>query len=241
MKPTRSLACLFLLPLIALPVCAEQDPGQLWSLFALEAPLWETQDEEKIVLKLEEEHRFVDAFHEHDRYHHQASILFPIPGLEGWSIEPGYRYLVEDPGDREQEQIDRYMLALHWEKEDIGGTDWKLAFRNRWEINDPDDKSEEWRTRLRVQLSHPIPCMQTAGESWTFWVYDELFYDFEVDEFNENRLAAGVTIPCSEAVSVSLGGEWRIERDEGSDADWEDDGIVLLTVRYELPEVLFPR
>ena len=96
---------------------------------------------------------------------------------------------------------------------------------------------ETHRTRFRVGLVHDLPYLKNRNGHWKFWVHDEIFYDWDVSLVNQNRLAAGVTIPVCKDLDLSVGGQWRTRRNGRDGESWDDDHMILLNLRYKLPNL----
>ena len=172
--------------------------------------------------------------------HYQGSLIIPIPEMEGWSWEPVYRKQVFEPGSGRQIDIDRYMIHLNKKSENIFGSGWDFGFRNRWEIIDIDDISDQiMRTRFRGKLSKDIPGLKTCGEALRFWVSDEVFYNFEFDLWSRNRLATGIDIPLSERATVSVGFQWETFRFSHREHNWDDNHMILVEFKYNFPHSIF--
>lgn len=240
MKPILSFISnsLILLALVSPSQASDQDTeeGEIWTQIVLEAPFLELKSVGQTRIRFEEGNRWEDDYSEFYRNHHQVSVIFPIPGLEGWTWEPVYRNQTDEPGSDRQTHTDRYMFHLNWKKKEIFGSEWDFSFRNRWEVLDEDTGDEETRrTRFKGTLTRDLPTLTTNGENWRFWLSNEIFYDWTVSHLNENRLAAGVTVPVCENLDLSIGGQWRTEREENDGASWTDDHMLLLNLKYNLP------
>ncbi|MCA9416457.1 MAG: DUF2490 domain-containing protein [Candidatus Omnitrophica bacterium] len=221
-----------LMAILASPIGA-QEKGELWSKQSFTISLPELEQLGATDLKFEVDNRWLDRYSNHYRTHFQGTLVFPIPGWEGWSLEPGYRRQITDRPNTDRVYIDRYLLHLNNKREDLFGTGWDFSFRNRWEILDPEGVSDQvWRTRFRGKLSKGIPGFKTADRAWKFWVFDEVFYNFETDRLGQNRLASGIDIPLSQQATLSLGYQWEAV-DTGPLGDgWEDNHMILLNFSF---------
>lgn len=221
------------------PVWCEEE-GELWMSEVFEIPFLEFNGLGETTLRLENGNRWRDRYSDYYRAHYQGSLIIPIPGMEGWSLEPVYRRQIRNPGDRNQTHTDRYMIQLHSKRENVFGSKWNFSFRNRWEILDNDSSSDQRiRTRFRGKLSKDLECLETAGKFWRFWVSNEVFYNFETDLLSTNRLASGIDIPLSKYSTVSVGYQWQVFRRSHRDHNSEDSHMLLLNYRYKFPKSFF--
>lgn len=71
------------------------------------------------------------------------------------------------------------------------------GFERRWRAPQVD----AWRYRNRLRLEHPFQVNKTK---FTWFVADEVFYDWSVRDWVRNRAAAGVTHPFNKHVTLEL-------------------------------------
>lgn len=209
------------------------EKGELWSKQSFSLPLPEIEEIGSPTLNFEFDNRWLNRYSDHYRTHFQGSLNIPIPGWQGWSLEPGYRRQITDLPNTNRIYIDRYLLHLNKKQENIFGSDWDFSFRNRWEILDPEGVSDQiWRIRFRGKLSKDIPRLETADRAWKFWVSDEVFYNFETDLLGQNRLATGIDVPLSSQATLSLGFQWEAVRPGRHESSWYDSHMILLDFNY---------
>lgn len=237
----KSPVCFFI-PLVLLIIGPQkalgEEKGGLWQSTSLSLPFYEIEGLGDTTLKFENANRWSDGSSHYELNHYQGSWEIPFPGLDNWTWEPAYRRTVNNPGDRDQQHVDRYLLNLNYEKESLFGSEWDLKFRNRWEILDPENDADQTiRGRFRGRLERDIPGLSTEGRSWRFWVSEEMFYDFDRDLFSQNRVATGVEIPLFEDFEFSFGFQWEASRSNAPASEWEDDHMFLVEFRYNLPDI----
>ncbi len=197
-----------------------EDEG-VWQTTKFEIPI------ETYTLKFQNENRFDGGFDDFLRTHVEGSFEIPLP-FEGLSIEPAYRYIIHDGNDNPTSE---YNLNLNYKLKKIFGTEWSLKFRNRFETiynHEKDDAS--YQNRFKIELSHPLPVKGYDDESWEFWIYEEPFYQFDYDDWGENRCGTGFTIPIYKNTELDLGGQWRSQK--GSNG-WNDSYQALIEVKYK--------
>ena len=181
MKRTAIVSlCLAALAAASTPATAEND-WEYWSQYEV---AWKAGD--NVQLRLKPEIRFREDFSTHYYTHLEFGMDWKI---RSWLVlAPYYRHISqESKGDWKTEKRPEADVTLAWR---IGRV--ALSDRNRLEYRIKDD-DEAFRYRNRLWAKSPVP--GPAGIQ--AFLGEEIFYDFDVDEINKNRVYAGfgVTLP----------------------------------------------
>lgn len=140
----------------------------------------------------------------------------------------GYRYIKqerarsgEDPWDDENRLVIDPVLKWKFSK---------FAFDNRCRFEyryfDLDKDKWRYRNRLRVKKKFKI------GEfEFSPFLSDEVFYDFNTDEFNENQFDLGIERKIIENIRMSLFYRLQSQR---QGRDWNESNIIGLRFKFNL-------
>jgi hypothetical protein len=96
-------------------------------------------------------------------------------------------------------------------------------FERRWR----EPQIDAWRYRNRLQLDHPFKINKTK---FTWFVSDEFFYDWSLDDWVRNRAAVGITHPFNK----HLTGEFYYMRQNDGRSRPGDIHIIGSTWRFRL-------
>jgi len=102
-----------------------------------------------------------------------------------------------------------------------------LSDRNQFEHRWRQPQTDFWRYRNRVQLEHPFTI---AKKKFTFFISDEVFYDFLVDDWVRNRAAIG----ASHAFNKHFTGELYYMRQNDGRSRPGDLHIIGTAMRFKL-------
>jgi hypothetical protein len=81
------------------------------------------------------------------------------------------------------------------------GRKFTLMDRNWFERRWRDPQKDAWRYRNRILLEHPF---QVNKKKFTWFVSDEVFYDWSLHVWPRNRAAAGITHPFNKHLTLEL-------------------------------------
>jgi len=102
---------------------------------------------------------------------------------------------------------------------------WLLQLRNQLEYRDLEDDQDRWRIRERITVKRPVH----IGElTVTPFVSEEVFYDFTVEQTNQNRVAAGLSVPWREHMTLTVFYMNKTERD----GDWSSVNVLGTEVAF---------
>jgi len=208
----------------SLPGFSDVNNVDLWQRIALEIPI------NDYTLKFHNENRFNDIWDNFERTHFEGS--FEIPFLtNGISVEPAFRYIALD-GNRNPTL--EYDLNLNYKIKKIFNTDWEFKFRNRWVSIDNHEKNDWfYQTRFAIKLAHPIPINGHNDKPLKFWIYEEIFYKFWLNNIGENRARTGITVPIMKNTDLDIGVQWKSKK---SSNGWDDSYQALISIKYKFPK-----
>jgi hypothetical protein len=102
-----------------------------------------------------------------------------------------------------------------------------LALSNGLEFRSFDNKSDSWRWRPKLKLSHPVGSKDLA---FSAYAASELFYDFRTDIWTRSRLFAGLEKRLSDNAAIDLYYCRQIEFKAGK----QDLNIIGVSMRFDL-------
>ena len=192
--------------------CIAFDDGdfQYWNT---ESISYKINDNWKI--NAEEEFRFGDSVT--DFYYQHTDVGLTYSGLADWiDVGVNYRLVFEEKsGDWEYENRPHFNGTL---KHKLKG--FSLSDRNRLEWRMPESSYTKWRYRNKFTIGYPIDI-----EPFTFTPYiaDELFIDFDKGELDRNRLYAGINYKILENLKLDIFYLWQTSKSNDS---WKDYNVV---------------
>src|SRR5260221_3796585 len=114
------------------------------------------------------------------------------------SFNPFYFHREARPPNGRHESEDRATLGatvrIPAGKFTIANRSW---FERRWR----EPQVEAWRYRNRVQVEHPF---QINKKKFTWFVSDEVFYDWSLHVWPRNRLSGGVSYPFYQHLTLGV-------------------------------------
>lgn len=203
---------LFLALGVFLFICLERaeasDDGQYWNEFILKhsvTPQLETH------LKLEQ--RFVDDFGDFGLHNYAPGILYKV--TQYFDFELNYKF-EREKGEKEWTNEHRLeiipILKGRW-----GGFGFKL--KNRLEYRDIEG-DESWRLREKIIIARTV---NVNGSTFKPYFSEEIFYDFRVGDFNQNRIAAGILKKINRNLEVGL---YYLYKTSKKKSDWSGANIL---------------
>lgn len=102
-----------------------------------------------------------------------------------------------------------------------------LSDRNSFERRWRQPQADFWRYRNRVQLEHPF---NIGKKKFTFFISDEVFYDFLVDDWVRNR----ATVGAGHAFNKHFTGELYYMRQNDGRSRPGDLHVIGTTMRFRL-------
>jgi|TARA_B110000037_G_scaffold212998_2_gene266569 hypothetical protein len=130
-----------------------------------------------------------------------ASIGYKYQASKRTQIGLGYTYL-DIRNIAQDTWMHRQRLELEVSHETKLNASLKLHLRNRIEIWwDEDENTDEYRSRHRIQLSHPL----SIGKLYKIYTNTEVFYNYERDLLSQVRtIPVGLGFKLSKATQLSI-------------------------------------
>ena len=114
------------------------------------------------------------------------------------SVNPFYFHREARPPNGRHEKEERLTLGATGRfpigKFTVADRNW---FEHRWRRPQRD----AWRYRNRLMLEHPF---QIEKKKFTWFVWDEVFYDWSLHRWPRNRAAVGITRPFNKHLTLEL-------------------------------------
>jgi len=146
----------------------------------------------------------------------QTDLWLNYLGLADWlSVGVGYKRVFAKPDDWEVE--DRPMLNAAVKTSIYG---FGVTNRSRFEYRMLEDQDEFWRWRHRLTVTSPVTFTPLKIQPYTA---EEVFYSFDGQGFNQQRLYGGVFIPLHEKVRLELFYIWKLDK---LDHDWHASNVL---------------
>ncbi len=147
----------------------------------------------------------------------QTDLWLHYLGLADWlSVGVGYKRVYARPGD-DWEIEDRPMFNAA-----VKGTvcGFGVTNRSRLEYRMLQDEEPFWRYRHRLTVASPRTFTPLKIQPYTA---EEVFYSFDGQGFNQQRLYGGVLIPLHKQVRLDLFYIWKLDK---ADSEWHDTNVL---------------
>ncbi len=163
-------------------ICAERahssEDWQYWNKFVLKHKL--TQ---RITAHVKLEQRFVDDFNDFALHNYVPGFVYGFNRY--FDFELNYKFEREKEGKEWTEEHRLEIIPIvkwKWMK-------FKFKLRNRLEYR-VIEGDESWRLREKIKIKRDI---NLSGFKFSPFLSEEIFYDFKIGDFNQNRVKAGVS------------------------------------------------
>jgi hypothetical protein len=109
-----------------------------------------------------------------------------------------------------------------------------IHHRTMLEFRDLKDRDDAWRFRYRILFNEPFEAhvpdfAKPLPKAGKFYFGDEVFIDFEGEQFNRNRVIVGYQFELFENTIADTHYYWQLDKD---DSDWDTTHIIGLSIRY---------
>lgn len=165
--------------------------------------------------KIEEEFRFADDMQ--DFYFHHSDLGLSYSGLADWlDLEADYYQVYEEKSNVWKHENRPCLGAVVKLKVE------EVSFSNRcrFEYRHKEDSDHFWRYRNKATVKLPL---KIAKYDIQPYIADEIFYDFDAEDINANRLYAGVTFKVFKQLNGDFFYLWQSKK---SNSDWIDSNIL---------------
>lgn len=206
MRRIKVLGVLLLMHLASNACYASHPPDntewQYWNEF-----VFEHEFSARWSMELSLEQNLFDDFHEFDLYNVQLRPFYELAKPLSLGFE--YRYERERE-DGEWGTENRYAAILVLKHE---WTDWRVKLITTPEYRDLEGEND-WRWREKLKVARPC---SIGGIEATPWISEEVFYSFDDDALNQNRVAVGFSKELLWGIEATL---YYLNRTDKEDSGW---------------------
>ena len=176
---------------------------------------------EDYTLTLEEEFRFGDNGG-HFYYQH-SDIGLTYSGFLSWlDVGLNYRHIYEESShDWKLDNQPHLNAAIKWKLFDA-----EFVNRGRFEYHNKEDAEDYWRYRNKFSIKSPWKITSLGIQPY---IADEIFYDFNVEALNRNRLSGGFLIKITNNMKADIYYLWQAS--EKNDK-WSDLNVLGTTLSF---------
>lgn len=158
-------------------------------------------------------------------YYHHSDIGFVYKSLADW-IDLGFNYKqvferTNSEGEWKQENRPHLNITLKGRLFDLG-----LSSRSRFEYRDRENKKDLWRYRNKVTVKFPLELTSLKLQPY---LADEVFINFDEEDFNRNRLYAGLSLKLSKNIKGEVYYLWQSSKSGG---DWKDINVLGTGLKF---------
>lgn len=158
-------------------------------------------------------------------YYHHSDIGFVYKSLADW-IDLGFNYKqvferTDSEGEWKQENRPHLNITLKGRLFDLG-----LSSRSRFEYRDRENKKDLWRYRNKVTVKFPLELTSFKLQPY---LADEVFINFDEEDFNKNRLYAGLSLKLSKNIKGEVYYLWQSSKSGG---DWKDINVLGTGLKF---------
>ncbi len=157
-------------------------------------------------------------------YYQHSDIGFVYKSLADW-IEMGfnYRQVFQKDGKDKWRQENRPHLNVTL-KGKLLGLD--LSDRSRFEYRDRENKKDLWRYRNKVTVKFPLELTSLKLQPY---LADEVFVNFDEEDFNRNRLYVGLSLKLSKNIEAEV---YYLRQSSEYGGEWEDINVLGTQLRF---------
>lgn len=189
---------------------ADKGDYQYWNTESISGKI-----NDNLKITLEEEFRFGN--NGNTLYYQHSDLGLSYSGIASWlDLGINYRHIFEEKVTNwKQERRPHLNAAVKWKVFDyVFGNRGRLEYRNR-------EGSEDF-LRYRNKVSVKLPFKLTKFEIQPF-LADEIFYDFDVETLNRNRLYVGFSAKILKSLKLDIFYLW--ENSDKGDV-WQDINVL---------------
>ena len=159
-----------------------------------------------------------------DFYRHHSDLGLVYKSLVDW-IDLGFnlRWVFEKDSEDKWRQENRPHLNIT-----VKGKlyDFDVSDRSRFEYRDRENKKDFWRYRNKVTVKLPLELTALKLQPY---LADEVFINFNEDDFNRNRLYSGLSLNLSKNIKAEVYYLWQSSRSGG---DWKDLNVLGTQLKF---------
>jgi hypothetical protein len=197
------------------PMVRASDDWQYWNRLILKHEF-----SDKWALDIASEQKWRDDVS--DLFLYGVFIVPTVKLTENVSLGAGYRLERKEEGDSwTTENRLLFPLTVGWTVKP-----WQFQLRNQLEYRDLEDDQDRWRIREWILLKWPV---QIGRLSVVPFASEEVFYDFTVEQMNQNRAAVGLSVPWRKHTTLSVYYMNKTERD----GDWSAVNVLGTEITFK--------
>jgi hypothetical protein len=201
--------------LVLAPMAHASDDWQYWNLLVLKHEFNDT-----VALDLGSLQKWQDDVS--DLFLYSAFIIPTVKLTQNVSLGAGYWLERKEAGDSwTTENRVLFPLTVGWTV-----NPWQFHWRNQLEYRDLEDDQDRWRIRERIMLKWPI---QIGQLSVVPFASEEAFYDFAVEQMNQNRVIVGLSVPWGKHMTWAVYYGNKADRD----GDWSSVNVLGTEVAFK--------
>ena len=197
---------------------ADEGDFEYWAKVILEIPVtehWEFSFDGRLTFG-DDARRLTD---------HQEDYVFTYSGLADWfAVGLGYKKAFGRDGDTWRTEDRPYLNLIV--KSKLG--DLRVGSRSRFEYRDVEDEDPVWRYRNKVTLRPAVTFTRLKLQPY---VADEIFVNFDEEDFNQHRLYGGFFVSLHERIDLDLFYVWKL--DEQEDDSWHDTNVIGSYITFQ--------
>ena len=190
------------------------DEWQYWNEIKLKHSIGEKLDAH---FKIEQ--KLVDDFNYFGLHNYALGVVFKINKY--FDFELNYKY-EREKGEKEWTEEHRVAIIPITKLEWMGN---KFNIKTRFEYRSLEGESKwKWREKLKIKRLIKIGVFK-----FTPFLSEEIFYDFKVNEFNQNRVATGISKMITKNSGIDL---YYMRKNNKRDGAWL--GVNILGTKFSL-------
>lgn len=187
-------------------VLSGAEDWRFWNTDSLQGKLTE-----RLSAKVESEFRFKDDMSEHYYAHADLSLTYSV--IKWFDASLGYRqiYSLKDT-DWKDTNYPHINGVIKWD-----WADWKFSDRVRFAYAMPEGSDDYWEFRNVLIIKSP---WEITPIRLNPYISDEVFYNFALEEWNENRAVIGLGFPFfAENINSKI---YYMYNSKKSQDDWDN-------------------
>jgi hypothetical protein len=185
--------------------------GQLWNTVSIEGKL-----SQRWKIKLEEEFRFGDSMEA--LYYHHTDLGLSYKLTNWFYLGLNFRQIYEKKKEAWKKESRPHLNLTY--KFALGN--FKFKNRGRLEYRIKEDKRY-----FRFRNKFTINLLPIGKNKIKLYIADEVFYDFDKDRLNRNRLCAGLKLKLLEELNLDTFYLWQTTEKKGNWIDYNVMGVKI--------------
>lgn len=157
-------------------------------------------------------------------YYHHSDLGLVYKALADWiDLGANYRKAFEKDSKGEWRQENRPHLNITLKGRLLG---LGVSNRSRFEYRDRENKKDLWRYRNKFTVKFPVQFRQLKCR---LYVADEVFINFDSEDFNKNRLYSGISFDLSKNIKGDI---FYMRQSSKSGGSWNDINVLGTALKF---------